>query len=158
MELKIEYISIDDIKPYERNTKIHTDEQVKQIKRSITEFGFNDPIAIWNGEIIEGHGRYLAAKELGLSTVPVMRLDNLTDEQRRAYAIVHNRLTLNTGFDIDMLKLEMSEIELDMSDFGFESIDEEINALDLDYDSGEPNDEQFEAVKCPKCGFVFEKR
>ena len=82
-KLKVEYIPVDEIKPYAGNAKLHPPAQVEQIKESITEFGFNDPLAIWNGEIVEGHGRYIAAKELGFDKLPVIRLDGLTDEQRR---------------------------------------------------------------------------
>ena len=120
--LTVEYVKIGEIKPYERNAKKHPVEQIEQIKKSIEQFGFKDPIGKWNGEIVEGHGRYLAAKELGLKTVPVIRLDDLTDEQRRAYALAHNKLTMNSDFDIDTLKLELDNIEIDMGDFGFEDI------------------------------------
>ena len=95
-------------------------EQVEQIKKSMQEFGNIDPIGIWHNEIVEGHGRYLALKELGETQVPVIRLDDLTDEQRRAYTLVHNQLTMNSGFDLDTLKVELENIgEIDMSDFGF---------------------------------------
>lgn len=123
MELKIEYLDINSLKPYANNAKIHTPEQVEQIKKSIREFGFNDPIAVWHdNEIIEGHGRLLAAMEMDeVETVPVIRLDGLTDEQRRAYMLVHNKLTMNTGFDIDVLSAELDSIaDIDMSDFGFD--------------------------------------
>ena len=76
MELKIEYMKTKDLKPYANNAKIHTAEQIEQIKNSIKEFGMNDPIAIWkNNEIIEGHGRLIACSELGIDEVPVIRLD-----------------------------------------------------------------------------------
>lgn len=122
MKLKVEYYPIDSIKPYEKNAKIHTDEQVEQIKHSIEEFGMNDPIAIWSKDniIIEGHGRLMACKELGMEEVPVIRLDDLTDEQRRAYTLVHNQTTMNTGFDVDILNTELESIDIDMSGFGFE--------------------------------------
>jgi DNA modification methylase len=121
MKLKVEYISIDDIKPYEKNAKIHTPEQIEQIKKSIKEFGMNDPIGIWRDNIIiEGHGRLMACKELGFNEVPVIRLDDLTDDQRKAYTLIHNQTTMNTGFDLDILNEELQSIELDMSDFGFE--------------------------------------
>ena len=124
--LSIEYINIEEIKPYKNNAKLHPQEQIEQIKKSIEDFGFNDPLAIWNGEIIEGHGRYLAAKEMGISTLPVIKLDNLTDEQRRAYTLVHNKLTLNSGFDLDLLNEELKNIlDFDMEDYGFTSEDEE---------------------------------
>ena len=122
MKLKVEYISIDDIKPYDKNAKIHTREQIEQIKKSIEEFGMNDPIGIWGKDniIIEGHGRLMALQELGWDEVPVIRLDDLTDDQRKAYTLIHNQTTMNTGFDLDILNEELQNIELDMSDFGFE--------------------------------------
>lgn len=121
--LKIEYVSKDQLKPYAKNAKLHTDDQVEQIKRSIEEFGFNDPIAVWHeDEIIEGHGRLLAVMEMPeIETVPIIRLDDLTDEQRRAYMLVHNKLTMNTDFDFELLDSELEDIiDIDMSEFGFD--------------------------------------
>ena len=105
MRLKVEYIPIDTLKPYDKNAKIHTKEQIEQIKKSITDFGMNDPIAIWGKDnlIVEGHGRLMACQELGYKEVPVIRIDGMTDEQRRAYTLVHNQTTMNTGFDIEIL-------------------------------------------------------
>ena len=121
MKLKVEYIPINEITPYENNAKIHTNEQIEQIKKSIEEFGMNDPIGIWQDNIIiEGHGRLMACKELGMEEVPVIRLDNLTDDQRKAYTLIHNQTTMNTGFDIDILNEELENIEIDMSEFGFD--------------------------------------
>jgi len=131
MELKVEYVSIDDLIPYANNAKVHTAEQIEQIKCSIEEFGFNDPIAIWkNNEIIEGHGRLIAAKEMGMEEVPILRLDELSDEQRKAYMLVHNKLTMNTGFDIDILTFELDDImDIDMEQFGFDvSLEDEKSA------------------------------
>lgn len=126
MKLKVEYIPIDDIKPYENNAKIHTEEQIEQIKKSIEEFGMNDPIGIWRDNIIiEGHGRLMALKELGYKEVPVIRLDDLTDEQRRAYTLIHNQTTMNTGFDLDILNEELENLNIDMSEFGFEDINKD---------------------------------
>lgn len=119
--LKVEYVDIGAVKPYEGNAKIHTAEQIEQIKKSIQDFGFNDPIATWHGEVVEGHGRLLAAEELKLAKVPVIRLDELTDEQRKAYTLVHNQLTLNSGFDMQKLRAAIEDLpKLDMSAFGFE--------------------------------------
>ncbi len=120
--LKIEYIPISEIKTYRNNAKVHTAEQIEQIKKSIMEFGMNDPIAVWkDNEIIEGHGRYFACLELGLEEVPIIRLDSLTDEQRKAYGLVHNQLTMNTDFSIDLLNLELDDIvNFDMSFYGFD--------------------------------------
>lgn len=140
-ELKVEYLGVDEITPYAQNAKTHPAEQIEQIKKSIREFGFNDPIALWHGEIVEGHGRLMAARELGIDTVPVIRLDGLTDEQRRAYALVHNKLTMNSGFDDELLKLELGDIDLDMSEFGFELDDDEDGpAEDDDYEPEPPKD------------------
>lgn len=120
--LKIEYVKTAELKPYGNNAKLHPAEQVEQIKKSIQEFGFNDPIAVWkDNEIIEGHGRLIAADELGIKDVPVIRLDNLSDEERRAYMLVHNQLTMNTGFDFALLEEELADIDIDMGEFGFAS-------------------------------------
>ena len=85
-------------------------------------FGMNDPIAVWkNNEIIEGHGRLIACQQLGIKKVPVIRLDKLTDEQRKAYGLVHNKLTMNTDFDFSKLDEELEALKnIDMSQFGFE--------------------------------------
>jgi len=122
MKLEIEYVPIDSITPYDGNSKLHPPEQIEQIKRSIELLGFDDPIAVWkNGEIIEGHGRLMAAQELGMTEVPIIRLDSLTDEQRRAYALIHNKLTMNSGFDMEKLNIELAQIqEIDMGAFDFE--------------------------------------
>jgi len=119
--LKIEYVDINSIKEYKNNAKEHPREQIEQIKKSIKEFGNNDPIGVWHNEIVEGHGRYTALKELGEKEIPIIRLDNLTDEQRKAYTLVHNKLTMNSDFDIELLSEELSSIDtIDMSEFGFD--------------------------------------
>lgn len=131
-ELSIEYLNINELTPYENNAKIHTPEQIDEIKNSIKEFGMNDPIGVWREEnlIVEGHGRLIACKELGLKEVPVIRLDDLTDEQRRAYTLAHNQLTMSTGFDLGKLKIELDEITLDMSEFGFDDMQLDDSTLD----------------------------
>ena len=119
--LQIEYVGINSIKPYENNAKEHPIEQIEQIKKSIQEFGNNDPIAVWNNEIVEGHGRYEALKQLGETSIPIIRLDNLSDEQRKAYTLVHNKLTMNSDFDFEILAEELDSIaNIDMEDFGFD--------------------------------------
>lgn len=125
--MQIEYVDINSIKPYKKNAKLHPKEQIEQIKKSIEEFGNNDPIAIWKDEIVEGHGRLTALKELGYKEIPIIRLDHLTDEERKAYTLVHNKLTMNSDFDLDMLEEELKDIDtIDMSDYGFD--------IDLDID------------------------
>jgi len=125
-KLEIEYIDINSIKPYEKNAKLHPKEQIEQIKKSIEKFGMDDPIGIWQDQIVEGHGRLTACKELGYTEIPIIRLDHLTDEERKAYTLAHNKLTMNSDFDIDILNDELmnSFDTIDMSDFGF----------DLDFD------------------------
>lgn len=143
--MKIELLPVSGLKPYENNAKIHTPEQVAQIRRSIEEFGFNDPIAVdETGMIIEGHGRLLAIKEMGWTEVECIRLEGLTDEQKRAYIHIHNQLTMNTGFDLDILEAELKSIEgIDMAFFGFD-LDFEIDP-DFDFDDGENAQSQLEA-------------
>lgn len=158
--LKIEYIPIDDIKPYENNAKLHPEHQIQQIKNSILEFGFNDPIAVWKDNvIIEGHGRHLAALELGYKEVPIVRLDELSDNQRKAYTLAHNKLTMNSGFDFDILNLELDSIEdIDMSDFGFDDIDSDFDESMLNdlFVDAEPKDKKPKTMKCPHCGELIE--
>ena len=136
--MQIEKIKIDNINPYVNNAKLHPAEQVEQIKKSILEFGNNDPIAIdENNTIIEGHGRYLALKELGYEEVEVIKLSHLTEEQKKAYILVHNKLTMNTDFDIDILNEELEQIEnIDMSEFDFD-ID-----IDIDVEDEEAEEEE----------------
>lgn len=119
--LKVEYVPIDSVKPYEKNAKIHTAEQIEQIKNSINQFGMVDPIGVWHDTIVEGHGRYIACQELGMDTIPVVKLDHLTDKQRKAYAIAHNKLTMNTNFENELLGEDLKELmdEIDMVDLGF---------------------------------------
>ena len=128
MELKIEYMALEKLKPYEKNARKHQEADLSTIKASITEFGMSDPIGVWGKDniIVEGHGRYLACKELGIEKVPVIHLDHLTDEQRRAYALAHNKTAEMSEWDIDLLGEELDGIlDIDMSDFGFLDEDEE---------------------------------
>lgn len=154
--LKIEYIPIEEIKPYSNNAKLHPDDQIQQIKNSILEMGFCDPLGIWHGEIVEGHGRYIAAKELGYKELPVIRLDDLTDTQRKAYGLIHNKLTMNSGFDLDILETELMAIDdIDMSDFGFD-----LDLPDFDSDVADKSESEFTDKKeqyttCPSCGMHF---
>ena len=130
-ELKVEEVPVADLVPYIRNAKRHDDAQVRTIASSIEEFGNCDPVAVWTNadgepEIVEGHGRVLALKKLGVETVPVIHLDHLTDEQRRAYTHVHNQTTLNSGFDLDLLEADMFELpDFDWEGFGFDFEEEQ---------------------------------
>ena len=139
--LQIELVPINSVRPYERNAKIHTPEQIQQIKNSIFEFGNNDPIAIdGEGVIIEGHGRWMALKELGYTEIEVIRLGHLTEEQRKAYTLIHNKLTMNTGFDLDLLARELESIEnINMKDYDFElEITDDVTLNDIEEDNFNP--------------------
>lgn len=155
MELKVEYIGIDQVKPYENNAKIHTPEQIEQIKKSINEFGMNDPIGITGKDniIVEGHGRLIACKELGMREIPVIRLDHLTEEQRKAYTLIHNQTTMNTGFDLDILTAELESLDFDMSEFGFEDIN--ANDFDIKDDDFEFSEEENRPEPKSKRGEIY---
>ena len=125
MELKIEYMPVKALKPYEKNTRKHQKKDVDNISKSIEKFGMNDPIGIWKDNIIvEGHGRLLACKQLGMTEVPCVRLDHLTDEQRREYAIAHNATAELSEWDLDILPDELAELDFSGFDFDFGLEDE----------------------------------
>ena len=156
----VDMIPIDEIKPYKRNAKKHPQEQIDQIINSIKAFGMNDPIGVWGKDnvIVEGHGRYLALKEMGeTGFVPVIHLDNLTDEQRKAYALAHNKLTMNTGFDFAVLDLEMNDLSemFDMGDFGFDDSFDANGLDDLFAPAPDKAPEAPKQIQCPHCGEWF---
>ncbi len=147
------------LQEYAGNAKEHTAEQVEQIKASMRQVGFCDPIGVWTNaegksEVVEGHGRLMAALELGLQSVPVIHLDGLSDEQRRFYALVHNKLTMNTGWDFDKLDAELDGLSLDfdMASIGFDMGDDGWDGTALSTERRETNAEydEFTAKFEPK--------
>ena len=128
MNLKIEYANINDLKKYHKNAKKHPKEQVNRIANSIKEFGMCDPIGVWGKDnlIIEGHGRLMALKKLGYTEAPIIRLDHLSEEQRKAYTLAHNK-SAESEWDFEILSDELKSIvDIDMMEFGFDlSLDEE---------------------------------
>lgn len=113
----IEQTAIDALITYARNSRTHSEAQVAQIAASIREFGFTNPVLVdGDGGIIAGHGRVLAARKLGLETVPTIRIDYMTEAQKRAYIIADNKLALNAGWDEELLALELGEL----GDAGFD--------------------------------------
>lgn len=154
--LKIIYLPVDSLKEYERNARKHADVDVDAIAASIVEFGFNDPIGIWSKEniIIEGHGRLLAAKQLDMEMVPCIRLDELTDEQRRAYALAHNKTAELSGWEFYVLDEELRKIsDVDMTQFGFSGETDDLGNL---FDNPEEKPKEPKKIQCPECGEWFE--
>ena len=156
-----------DLIPYVNNARTHSEQQVLQIAASIKEFGFNSPVLV-DGEngIIAGHGRVMAAKKLGLDEVPTIELKHLTKTQKKAYILADNRLALNSGWDNDLLALELGELSDDgfnLDLLGFDddefNIDEEKN-----FDAGNEEDQgkldQLDPkyIHCPHCGKEFDSR
>jgi len=131
MKQQIEYVEVKKLIPYARNSRTHSDEQVAQICGSIKEFGFTNPVLIdGEGVIIAGHGRTIAAQRLNMKEVPCLRLDYLTEAQKKAYVIADNKLALNAGWDDEMLALELGDLkdlDFDLSLTGFD--DDELNKL-----------------------------
>ena len=122
-QLTVIYKRVDELIPYVNNARTHSDEQVTQIASSIKEFGFNNPI-LTDGEngVIAGHGRLLAAKKLGLETVPTIELSGLTEAQKKAYILADNKIALNSGWDEELLKIELDDLKnsgADLESVGF---------------------------------------
>ena len=135
--LEVVYLSPEELTPYEGNARKHDIKDVEQIKESIRLDGFNDPIGIWgeNNIIVEGHGRQIAALEMGLDKVPCIRLDHLTDAQRRDYAIRHNRTAELSTWDWSTLESEITDLSTEGFDIAglfpeFSVNDEEVETSD----------------------------
>lgn len=156
--------------PYAGNARKHDAKNVAEIASSISEYGFNDPIALNEKDniIIEGHGRLLAAKKLGMETVPVIKLGHMTAAQIKGYTLIHNRLAEKSEWDKDVLKVEISKLadmDVNISDLGFSTTD--LADMDIcmdkmpDFRPGHEGEQgKLDAIKrleCPHCGESFEK-
>ena len=153
--MEIITIPLDELHPDPSNAKDHPAWQIEQIKNSIETFGNLDPIGVWGDDnlIVEGHGRYEALKQLGYNEAECIRLDWLTDEERRAYALAHNKLTMNTNFDFSVLDLELDKIQgIDMSQFGFEANDFDSSNLDDLFADAPDKEKEPKKIQCPHCG------
>lgn len=169
--LKIEYIPLDKIIPYVNNPKKHPEEQIKKIASSILEFGFKVPIIVDKDYvIIAGHGRYEAAKRIGLKEVPVIVADDLTPAQVRAFRIADNRVA-ESEWNLEALAAELEQLKeidynLELTGFNEDEVQSLIDDLAIDdffeekppasTDDGEEQEEDKITVVCPKCGFTFE--
>ena len=166
LKKKIEMAPIDSLKPYKKNSRSHSESQIDKIVASITEFGFTNPILIdGNKQIIAGHGRVLAGKKMGLTEVPVISLDYLSEAQKRAYVIADNKIALDSDWDFGLLASELQAItddgfDIELTGFSTDELDSLMKSLEpketkdtaseLDLDSFD--DFQHE---CPKCGFEW---
>lgn len=137
MAERIELWPAERLQPYAKNARTHSDDQVDQIAASMREFGFTNPILVDSADgIIAGHGRLMAAKRLGLATVPVIVLDHLTDAQRRAYILADNKLALNAGWDNDLLAQELEQLHAEGFDLELTGFtDDELADLIADNDN-----------------------
>jgi ParB-like chromosome segregation protein Spo0J len=123
---KIEHLKVEDLIPYATNSRTHSPEQVAQIAASMVEFGWTNPVLIdARGTIVAGHGRIMAARKLGMETVPCIRLGHLSPAQVRAYVIADNKLALNAGWDEQMLAAELKQLEEDGFDLGLTGFTED---------------------------------
>ena len=138
MSLEILYFPVANLIPYARNARTHSDAQVAQVAASIREFGWTNPVLIDpEGGIIAGHGRVLAARKLGMADVPCITLGHLTETQRRAYVITDNKLALNSGWDEEMLRLELTDLQAMGADLGLIGFrDDELDKLFADEAAG----------------------
>lgn len=133
IEKEYPFINISELKPYENNARLHPQDQIDKIANSIREFGFITPVIIdENNMILVGHGRIEGAKKAGLEKVPYRRITNLTDEQKKAYILADNKLSDIAEWDEELLQMELESISLDMSDFGFDDFN-----IDIDEDAEE---------------------
>lgn len=159
MKLKIEYLPLEKLEEYKNNARKHGEEDITALKRSIKQFGFDDPIGIWSDHnvIVKGHGRFRAAQELGMTEVPCIRLDHLSDEERRAYALAHNRTAELSNWDFAIREAELADImDIDMSAFGFDNELVDPNALDDFFTPAEPKEKsEPKQIQCPHCGEWF---
>lgn len=156
--LHIENLDPRTLRVYERNAKDHGEDDVNAIRASIRQFGFDDPIGIWSDEniIVEGHGRQLAAIAEGLETVPCIRLDHLSDAQRKAYALAHNKTAELSRWDDDQLRAELDDIPtIDMTKLGIASGDD-IPVYDDMFIEAETKEKKPKTHICPHCGATVE--
>jgi len=158
---ELQSVEIAKIKPYKNNAKIHGKNQLKKLQESISEFGFLTPCLIdQDFNLIAGHGRVEAAKALGMKEVPCVFVEELTEQQRRAYILADNKLSELAEWDLEILNQELAELSeagMDITLVGFElnnEITQELNdGVEISIES--LGDENFK-YECPECGFRFD--
>lgn len=158
---RYENVKIEKLKPYEKNARTHSEEQVEKISRSIKEFGFINPVLIdSNFGIIAGHGRVLGAKKLGMKEVPCLFVEDLTDEQKRAYILADNKLALDAGWDDEILREEikaLADLDFDVSLTGFELEDFDFNQTDIEFEEDNYDvEEKLPEIPKAKYGDIYQ--
>jgi len=158
--MDIKQVKTSEIKAYAKNAKKHPEEQVKAIANSIKEFGFRQPLVLdKNMEIIVGHGRLAAAKLLGMTVVPVVMADDLTEEQVKAFRLADNK-TNESAWDFELRDAELAELaelDIDMAQFGFDALPEfDEEALDGIFEDAPEKEKEPKKIQCPHCGEWFE--
>ena len=165
--MKTKKINIEELKPYVNNAKLHPTNQIEQLKKSINDYGYVAPIIVDNDyNIIAGHGRYQALKELDYKDVEVVIIDNLTEDKVREYRLVDNKLNSNSDYSKKVLELEL----LDLPDFDYDFFDFKITDINEDIAFDFLSEEEIEKADnnisdkvpdnkyvCPKCGYELEK-
>ena len=153
--------------PYARNSRTHSDQQVSQIAASIREFGFTSPVLVDDDNgIVAGHGRVMAAQQIGLTEVPTINVGWLTEAQRRAYVIADNQISLNAGWDMSILVREVEDLNLE--DFDLNLLGFDTANLDALLNTGKPDDKVKQTStkeintddykmqhRCPRCQFEY---
>lgn len=155
--MEVVYKKVVDLKPYENNPRIITDEAIDKVASSIKEFGFKVPILLDKDSIIiAGHTRYKACLKLNIDKVPCIYADDLTDEQVKAFRLADNKTNEFSSWDFELLDIELEDIGIDMSEFGFD--DEEIDWADVpDLDEDSYTEPEHEKLECPKCHHIDRK-
>lgn len=157
---------INEIKEYDKNSRVHSELQVKQISESMKAFGFLMPVLIQENEILAGHGRIMAAKLLELSYVPFISASNLSEAQKKAFIIADNKIAANGGWDDDILKSELEflkdlQFDLDLTGFEEKEITKLLETEEKEYGKKnvefQASDFQSFEHKCPKCGFEYDE-
>lgn len=153
--MNIEELRVDDLIPYENNPR-NNEEAVDKVALSISSFGFKVPIIVdRNNVIVAGHTRLSAAKKLGLTTVPVIRADDLTDDQIRAFRLADNKVSEFASWDLDKLQEELDALDIDMTLYGFDALEKELEDLDIQEDDFEPDEDEKEPPRA-KVGDVYQ--
>lgn len=172
MEIKVvkdfQLVEVEKLVPYINNARTHSPAQINKLRASIREFGFISPLVIDRDfNVLVGHGRLEAAKEEEYTKVPCVFADNLTEAQKKAYILADNRMAMDAGWDEELLKIEMEELQAADFDMGLTGFrEDEIADLfavkedpdntgsNKEFDEGEFVDEEFKH-ECPRCGFRY---